>query len=78
MKATAGYPLDIGDVIRDLELGGTIGDAPLNQLVAQRAETSWTALSDGAAVVARKLCVLRPASRTPVKGTGRTRRRRIR
>jgi hypothetical protein len=58
MKATAGYPLHVGDVVRDIELGGKIEDAPLNEQSARRAEASWNALSAPATSVARKLCVL--------------------
>jgi hypothetical protein len=58
MRATGGYPLLIGDLIRDLAMGGSIEDLPLNQQVTQRTERSWRALSDEASVVARKLCVL--------------------
>jgi hypothetical protein len=58
MRSTGGYPLHMGDLIRDLERGGTVSDAPLNEQVARRTESSWNALSAGARAVARRLCVL--------------------
>lgn len=57
-RATGGYPLHIGDLIRHLKQGGSMSDAPLNEQIVHRTETAWRALQDRAATAARVLCVL--------------------
>lgn len=58
LRATGGYPLHVGDALRELQRGVAIGEVPLNEEVALRAESSWRDLSTRAALMARRLCVL--------------------
>jgi len=57
-RATGGYALHVGDLIRHLQDGGEIGDQPLNQAFAERTEEAWQQLDAEVAECARQLCVL--------------------
>ncbi len=57
-RATGGYALHVGDLIRHLRDGGEIGNQPLNQAFAERTEESWHQLDVEVAESARRLCVL--------------------
>lgn len=58
VRATGAYPLHVGDLVRDLQRGGRLGDLPLNEQIALRVEASWQNVPIEVAAVARKLCVL--------------------
>jgi hypothetical protein len=57
-RATGGYALHVGDLIRHLQDGGDIAEQTLDQRVADRTEGAWTQLDTAAAEAARRLCVL--------------------
>jgi hypothetical protein len=54
---TGGYALHVGDLIAHLKQGGSIEDAPLNQLFARRTNEAWQSLSPEIAKHARVLCI---------------------
>jgi hypothetical protein len=56
-RVTGGYALHVGDLIAHLKQGGSIEDAPLNQLFAHRTNEAWQSLSPEVAKHARVLCV---------------------
>lgn len=57
-RATGGYALHVGDLIRHLRDGGEIAEQTLDQRLADRTEEAWAQLDPGAAEAARRLCVL--------------------
>jgi hypothetical protein len=57
-RATGGYALHVGDLIRHLHDGGEIGHQPLNQAFSERTEEAWQQLDPEVAHYARRLCVL--------------------
>lgn len=57
-RATSGYALHIGDLIRHLRDGGEIAEQTLDQRLADRTEEAWAQLDSAAAEAARRLCVL--------------------
>ena len=57
-RATGGYALHVGDLIRHLRDGGEIAEQTLDQRLADRTEEAWAQLTPAAAEAARRLCVL--------------------
>jgi len=67
-RVTGGYPLHVGDLVSHLQAGGSVQDAPLNELFAKRTKEAWNGLDVDVAKHARALCVLAdplPADRLP-------------
>jgi hypothetical protein len=57
VRVTGGYALHVGDLIAHLRQGGSIEDAPVNELFARRTNQAWRSLPPEIAKHARALCV---------------------
>jgi hypothetical protein len=56
-RITGGYALHVGDLLEHLKRGGSVEDAPRNELFARHSNEAWQSLSLDVARHARALCV---------------------